>query len=189
MRKNAVSALGAAMIGLMLALGPGLAWAQLSLPDTEFIEDVKNGRRDAVSRSLVRGQSANTSNGQGQTAIMFAAIGNYVDIIELLIANKGNIRLKDREGRTALFWAAASGHAEAVEALLKAGAPPNDIDRQGTSPLMIAARRGHEEVVRLLVGAKADVNLTDHTGRTALMWSAESRNNHIPQILKKAGAR
>lgn len=189
MTKTVLSFLRLSLVAAMLAAGPGLAWAQISLPDTEFLEDVKNGRRDNVYKSLVRGQSANTSNGLGQTAVMFAALGNHVEILELLITNKGNVRLKDREGRTPLFWAAGSGHADAVEVLLKAGAPPNDIDRQGTSALMIAARRGFEEVVRLLIAAKADVNLTDHTGRTALMWSAESRNTQVPAMLKKAGAR
>src|SRR5262249_23118083 len=108
---------------------------------------------------------------------------------KLLVENKGNIRLKDREGRTALFWAAGNGQAEATEALLQIGAPANDIDRQGTTALMIAARRGFEDVVRVLLQYKADPNLTDHTGRTALMWSGETRNPRIPQMLKQAGAR
>lgn len=189
MSMNAWSFFRVMLVAAMLVAGPGVSWAQLSLPDTEFLEDVKNGRRDNVYKSLVRGQSANTSNGLGQTAVMFAAMGNHLEIIDLLIQNKGNVRLKDREGRTPLFWASAAGHPEAVEALLKAGAPPNDIDRQGTSALMISSRRGFEDVVRLLIAFKADVNLTDHTGRTALMWSAESRNPQVPAMLKKAGAR
>jgi ankyrin repeat protein len=177
------------LLAVMLSAGPGIAWAQLSLPDTESLEDAKNGRRENIYKSLVRGQSANTSNSAAQTALMYAAMGLHAEVIELLVQNKGNVRLKDREGRTPLFWASAGGHPEAVEALLKAGAPPNDIDRQGTSALMIASRRGFDEVVRLLIAAKADVNLTDHTGRTALMWSAESRNAQVPAMLKKAGAR
>jgi len=189
MTKTVLSFLRLSLVAAMLVAGPGLAWAQLSLPDTEFLEEAKNGRRESVYKSLVRGQSANTSNSAGQTALMYAAMGNHVEVIEVLVQNKGNVRLKDREGRTALFWASSGGHVEAVEALLKVGAPPNDIDRQGTSALMIAARRGFEEVVRLLIAAKADVNLTDHTGRTALMWSAESRNTQVPAMLKKAGAR
>ncbi len=189
MRNSLSSFVRLLLLAVMLAAGPGIAWAQLSLPDTEFLEDAKNGRRDNIYKSLIRGQSANTSNSAGQTALMYAAMGNHVEVIELLLQNKGNVRLKDREGRTPLFWAAAGGHADAVEALLKAGAPPNDIDRQGTSALMIAARRGFEDVVRMLIAAKADVNLTDHTGRTALMWSAETRNAQVPAMLKKAGAR
>jgi ankyrin repeat protein len=176
-------------VAITLAIGAGDARAQLSLPDTEFLEDIKNGRKDNVSRSLVRGQSPNTSNSQSQTALMFAALGGHVDIIELLIKNKGNLRLKDRDGRTALFWASGNNQADAAELLLKLGAPVNDIDRQGTTALMIAARRGYEDVVRVLLAAKADVNLTDHTGRTALMWSADTRNAHVPPMLKQAGAR
>ncbi len=177
------------LLAVALAIGAGDVRAQLSLPDTEFLDDIKNGRRDRVANSLVRGQSPNTSNSQGQTALMFAALGGHVEIIDLLIKNKGNLRLKDRDGRTALFWAAGNNQAEAVELLLKLGAPANDTDRQGTTALMIAARRGYEDVVRILLAAKAEVNMTDHTGRTALMWAAETRNAHIPQMLKQAGGR
>jgi ankyrin repeat protein len=181
--------LRALVLAVALVVGAAGARAQLSLPDTEFLEDIKNGRKDKVAHALVRGQSPNTSNSLGQTALMFAALGGHVELIELLVKNKGNVRLKDRDGRTALFWAAGNNQAEAVETLLKLGAPVNDIDRQGTTALMIAARRGYEEVVRALLAAKADVNLTDHTGRTALMWAAETRNAHIPQMLKQAGGR
>ncbi len=177
------------ILGVMALLCAVEARAQLSMPDTEFLEDVKNGRRDAVARSLVRGQSANTSDSQGRTAMIVAAVGGHVDVMQLLVENKGNVRLKDRQGQSALYWAAASGQADSVEFLIKLGAPVNDPNRQGTTPLMVAARRGYEEVVRLLLDAKADVNATDHTGRTALMWSQEARNPHVPQMLKKAGAR
>ncbi|MCC7045151.1 MAG: ankyrin repeat domain-containing protein [Alphaproteobacteria bacterium] len=177
------------LLAVALSVATGEVRAQLSLPDTEFLDDIKNGRKDKVASSLVRGQSPNTSNSQSQTALMFAALGGHIDIIDLLVQNKGNVRLKDREGRTALFWAAGNNQADAAERLLKLGAPINDIDRQGTTALMIAARRGYEEVVRVLLAAKADVNLTDHTGRTALMWSTETRNAHVPQLLKQAGAR
>lgn len=189
MRHELSLLLRALVLAVALAIGAGDARAQLSLPDTEFLEDVKNGRKDNVARSLVRGQSPNTSNSSSQTALMFAAMGGHLDIIDILVKNKGNVRLKDREGRTALFWAAGGNQPEAVELLLKLGAPPNDTDRQGTTALMIAARRGYEEVVRVLLAAKAEVNLTDHTGRTALMWAAETRNQHIPQMIKKAGGR
>ena len=177
------------VVATTLIAGAMPAAAQIALPDTEFLEDVKNGKRDNVANALIRGQSPNTSNAQSQTAIMFAALGGYSDILELLVQNKGNFRLKDREGRTALFWAAGNGQAETTEQLLKLGAPVNDIDRQGSTALMVAARRGFEDVVQILLAAKADVNLTDHTGRTALMWAAESRNPHVAQMLKQAGAR
>lgn len=189
MTLRASNILNVLLLALMVAFCAAEARAQLSLPDTEFLEDVKNGRRDNVARSLVRGQSANTSDSQGRTAMIVAAVGGHIDIIELLVENKGNIRLKDRQGQSPMYWAAGSGHPEVVEMLIKLGAPVNDPNRQGTTPLMVAARRGYEEIVRMLLAAKADVNATDHTGRTALMWAAETRNQHVPQILKKAGAR
>ncbi len=183
------------LFSLILALtlaplfAPGVARAQLNLPDTEFLEFVKGGKAEDVRRSLIRGQSPNTSDSTGRNAVMVAAAAGHVEIIQILADNKANIRVKDKQGRTALYWAAASGQEETVEALIKLGAPASDPDRQGTSPLMVAARRGFAGVVRQLLAAKADVNATDHTGRTALMWSQESRNVHVPKLLKEAGAR
>jgi ankyrin repeat protein len=181
---------------LLLALSaPGIVRAQMGsgglmqLPDTEFLEQVKQGRTEEVNRQIIRGQSPNTSDANSRTALMYAAAGGYVDIIQLLVKNKANLRMKDKQGNSALYWAVASGHDEAVEALLQLGAPPNDPDRQGTTPLMVASRRGFEGAVRQLLAAKADVNLTDHTGRTALMWSKESRNPQVQKLLLAAGAR
>ncbi|MGQ0676584.1 MAG: ankyrin repeat domain-containing protein [Rhodospirillales bacterium] len=168
----------------------GAARAQIiQTPDADFLELVKNGKTEDVARTLIRGQSANTADSNGRTAMMYAAAGGYVEIIEILVKNKANVRIKDKQGRSALYWAAAMGHEDALELLLKLGAPANDPDRQGTTPLMVASRRGFEGVVRQLLAAKADVNATDHTGRTALMWSQEGRNPHVPKLLKEAGAR
>ena len=161
----------------------------MQMPDTEFLEHVKNGRAEEVSRSIIRGQSPNTSDANGRTAMMYAAAGGYIDIIQVLAKNKANVRMKDKQGNSALYWAAASGHEDACEVLLQLGAAVNDADRQGTTPLMVAARRGLDGVVRQLLAAKADVNATDHTGRTALMWSKESRNPRVQKLLVEAGAR
>lgn len=184
---------------LALALAPliaaGDARAQfgtggiMQLPDTEFLEFVKQGKTEEVNRALIRGQSPNTSDSSGRTAMMYAAATGNVEIIEMLAKNKANVRLKDKQGNSALSWAATSGHEEAVDALVQIGAVINDPDRQGTTPLMMAARRGFDGVVRLLLAAKADVNATDHTGRTAMMWAKDSRNPQVQKLLQAAGAR
>jgi ankyrin repeat protein len=182
------------LLALALAFGapagPGALRAQImQTPDSDFLELIKNGKTEEVGRTLTRGQSPNTSDSSGRTAVMYAAAAGYIDIIQLLVKNKANFRMKDRQGRSAVFWAAASGQEEALALLLELGASPSEADRQGTTPLMVAARRGFEGVVKMLLAAKAEVNATDHTGRTALMWSQESRNPQVPRLLKEAGAR
>ncbi len=183
------------VLTLSLLIAAGDARAQfgsggiMQLPDTEFIEFVKQGKTEEVSRALIRGQSPNTSDSNARTALMYAAAGGNVEIVQLLAKNKANVRLRDKQGNSALYWAVVSGHEEVVEALVQVGAPVNDPDRQGTTPLMVAARRGFEGVVRQLLAAKADVNATDHTGRTALMWSKDGRNPQVQKLLMAAGAR
>jgi ankyrin repeat protein len=177
-------------IVLAPVVAPTAARAQLmQTPDTDFLEMVKNGRTDDVGRAVTRGQSPNTSDSSGRTAIMYAAAAGYVEIIQLLVNNKANFRMKDRQGRSAVYWAAATGQEDALALLLELGASASEADRQGTTPLMVAARRGFDGIVKRLLDAKADINATDHTGRTALMWSQESRNPKVAQLLKQAGAR
>ncbi|MEO8465949.1 MAG: ankyrin repeat domain-containing protein [Gammaproteobacteria bacterium] len=61
----------------------------------------------------------------GDTALMWAAVAGYVDVVRLLIEAGADVRAVDDEGMTALQLARANGHTEVASALLAAGANPN----------------------------------------------------------------
>ena len=72
------------LCALALALTSAALRAQiLQTPDADFLELVKNGRTEEVSRSITRGQSANTSDSSGRTALIYAANGGYIDMIQI----------------------------------------------------------------------------------------------------------
>ena len=66
-----------------------------------------------------------------RTALILAAMQNYENLTQLLIANNAPVNAQDSHKRTALMFAAWMGNANNVTALLKAKAKKNLKDRFG----------------------------------------------------------
>jgi hypothetical protein len=54
---------------------------------------------------VAAGVPVNEQNKQGLTALILAAKGGHVGVVELLLENGGDVRLKDYTGRDAMSWA------------------------------------------------------------------------------------
>src|SRR5208337_1603759 len=67
----------------------------------------------------------NLKNNYDNTALFWASINNYKDIVELLIKAGADLNLKDNYDNTALIWASIFNHKDIVELLIKAGADLN----------------------------------------------------------------
>jgi ankyrin repeat protein len=93
----------------------------------------------------------------GVTPLFFAAQGNRLDVVTLLIAAGANVSsIALASGCTPLHAAAQMGHADVVDPLIAAGANVNAICADGATALSIALRRGHAEVVQKLRAAGAN---------------------------------
>lgn len=145
-----------------------------------------------------------------QTALMKAAQGGRVAIVELLLARGADIEMRDSEGRSALIHAAASGHAEVARVLVEAGAKVGLVeaallgdgttvkaflsggtDLQGDltgSALWWAARSGQTEAVRLLLDAGANVDARVGRSVTALVQAALMGRTEVVGLLIAHGA-
>ena len=55
---------------------------------------------------------------EGRTALMMAAMFDYTDILQVLLANNSNPLAYDKTGSTALHMAASAGHVECVQLLI-----------------------------------------------------------------------
>ena len=86
-----------------------------------------------------------------ETALMAAAEGNKVDVIEALMQHNASIDQQDKYGKTALHKAAFKGSSEAVLTLLHHNASATIKTRYGRTPLMVAAKEGRTEVVQVLL--------------------------------------
>ncbi|MBI2680778.1 MAG: ankyrin repeat domain-containing protein [Candidatus Solibacter usitatus] len=103
----------------------------------------------------------------------YAAIrGNNLVQLKTLIAQGGNINLKDRRGATPLMHAALIGSLDAMKLLLAAGADVNARNTVEATALMWSLPNA--EKVRLLVDAGADVNARSKAGLTPLLIAASN---------------
>lgn len=146
----------------------------------------------AAIRSLLKqGADVNTAQGDGTTALHWAAIRNDLDIGRLLIHSGANVNAATRiGGLTPLFLAATSGNAAMISELLKAGASAKAANSvNGTTALMKAAAAGSAEAVKLLLDHGAEPNARESgLGQTALMFAAAADRADVIALLAARGA-
>jgi len=148
------------------------------------------GNRDAVTALLKQAADVNAAQGDGMTALHWAAMKNDAQLTQTLLYAGANVRAATRIGAyTPLILAAKNGSADAMAPLIKAGADVNAATSNGTTPLMLAAASGSVEAVSALVDAGADVNAKESVRElTPAMFAAASNRAAVLELLAKKGA-
>ena len=75
-----------------------------------------------------------------------AAMREYREIVEWLLAHGVEVNAQEPSGRTALHWAALKGYGEMVQLLLQHGADGSIQDELGRTPADWAVARGHHDL-------------------------------------------
>ena len=154
-----------------------------------FIKMVKTGNQEYVKLFIERGINVNLKTDNDLTPLMWATITRQAAIVDLLLANKADVQMQDRDGYSALMWAIRYGHTEIVRTLMKAGASIQQKERNfGWTPLFLAAYYGDSETTAALIQAGADIQLKDYKGWTALMLAQSMGNPEIVRLLRQEGA-
>jgi ankyrin repeat protein len=167
------------------ACGPGLAAAA----STPLIEAIKSRDPVAVNAALDRGADVNAAEGDGATALHWAAQIDDVEMLTLLLEAGAAVDATNRFNVTPLELAASNGNAVAIERLIDAGADPNHVSREGQTALMTAAANGRVAAVEALLAHGAEVDTAESfRGQTALMWAAGEGNTEAVRALLAAGA-
>jgi uncharacterized protein len=148
------------------------------------------GDREAVRALLRKGSDVNAAQGDGMTALHWAAMHDRSELATMLLYAGANVRATTRLGAyTPLHLAAQAGAARTLQALLQAGAVVNTPTATGATALMLAAAAGHGETVRSLLDGNADVNAKESThGQTALMFAAARDRADVVRLLIARGA-
>src|SRR5439155_2107325 len=131
---------------------------------------------DAAVRKLVQaGTDVNVAQGDGMTALHWAADHGDAAMTELLLRAHASVKALTRiGGYTPLHIAAKSGSAAVVKALLKAGADANAITASGATALHLAAAAGSADAVNALLDKGANANAQEtEWGQTPLVFAAE----------------
>jgi len=131
----------------------------------------------------------NATQGDGATALHWAAYNRDIELAETLIAAGADAGAYSRNGSTPLWLAATNGDAAMIEALLDAGADPNEDLPLGRTPLMIAARTGSLDAVEILIDRGANLEARDsERGTTPVMWAADEGHAETIALLIEHGA-
>jgi uncharacterized protein len=157
--------------------------------DLRLAEAVKNGDKEVVRALLKQHVDLDARQGDGTTALAWAAHRDELETAELLIRAGANVNAANEYGVTPLSLACTNGNAAMVEKLLRAGANPNAVLSTGETALMTAAHTGNVEAVKSLLAHGADVNAKESKrGQTALMWAVAENHAEVVRPLIEHGA-
>jgi ankyrin len=160
--------------------------------EPRLIQAVKN--RDAESvRALLKQRppaiDVNATQGDGATALHWAAHRDDLAIADLLIRAGARVSAANDVGATPLHLACTNRSAPMVERLLAAGASAGAALLNGETVLMTCARAGDAAAVKALLARGADVNAREREHQqTALMWATAQRHPEVVRVLLEAGA-
>ena len=144
--------------------GPGI------VKGAPLADAVQHGDKKAVLALLKAHADVNAPQGDGATALHWAAYLDDAETTALLLGAGASAKAPNNYGITPLVLASKNGNVAIIDQLLKAGADPNGTVDAGETPLMYAARSGKVDAVNALLNAGAKIDAKETwNGQTALM--------------------
>jgi ankyrin repeat protein len=187
MRKTLLAACAA----LLLAATPAIS-ASATKPGDSSVADAAMKRDAATVRTLIKqGADVNAAQGDGMTALHWAAMQGDAELVKMLVAAGARTEVTTRNGAyVPLHLAARAGNAAAVNALLDAGANVRVATTSGgTTALHFAAANGDRATVLALLDHKAPVDARDNAFmQTPIMWAAAYDRADAVALLAARGA-
>jgi uncharacterized protein len=160
-------------------------------PEAPMADAAQRGDLEAV-RALVRGGAdVNAAQGDGMTALHWAADRGDAELASVLLYAGANPEAGTRIGRyTPLHIAARQARRDVVRVLLGAGANPvARTTNSGATPLHLAAASGDPEIVSAMLEHGADPDITEGAwGQTPLIFAASNNRTEAIRVLLAAGA-
>ncbi len=162
----------------------------LTANDTRVADAAMQGSRDVVRSLLKQAADVNAAQGDGMTALHWAASKDDLEMAQMLLYAGANARATTRLGSITPIWLASqNGSTRMIDLLLKSGADANTPGLTGVTPLMQAAAAGNPDAIQALVDHGADVNAKESTyGQTPLMFAAAFDRPEAVKLLIERGA-
>jgi uncharacterized protein len=159
-------------------------------PDASVADAAMNGDTTTIRSLIKEGADVNSAQGDGTTALHWAALKGNVELASMLLYAGASPRATTRlGGYTPLLMASKNGDAAMVDVLLSNGADANDKTTTGVTPLMFAAASGHADAVEALLDKGADVNAKESAkNETALTFAAAYGRVDVIRLLTSRGA-
>ena len=150
------------------------------------------GDETSVNTLLKQGANPNAraKDTRARTALILAAAGGHLRIVNSLIASGAKIDEKDRTGHTALNWAAMRSRTEVASLLLKSGADINTKNNVDVSPLLYAIGTHNNELVKILLNQGADIEVISRKNKmTPLLLAIELKDSKTLKLLLDKGVK
>jgi uncharacterized protein len=159
-------------------------------PSAEVADAAMRGDSDQVLSLLEHGADVNAAQGDGMTALHWAATNQDVEVARSLIYAGANVRAATRLSAVTPLWLAAqSGDAVMVYMLLDNKAEADAANSDGVTPLMIASASGNPDAVHILIERGANPNAAEKAyGQTPLMFAAVSNEADVIAVVVEKGA-
>jgi ankyrin repeat protein len=154
------------------AVAPG---SRTAPPAGAVAEAAQRGDLATVRQLLARGGDVNAAQGDGMTALHWAADRGDSALAGALLQAKADVSARTRIGNyTPLHLAARTGNPATVRALLAAGGDVDAPTVGGATALHLASTAGNADVVRALLARGANANAREAVwGQTPLVFAAE----------------
>ena len=172
---------------LLLTLLVTAAWGP---PEVPVADAAQRGDVEAVRTLLRQGADVNAAQGDGMTALHWAASNGDAGLVEVLVYAGANVEATTRLGDyRPLHLASRAGHVEAIAALIETGADVGAEATTGVTPLHYASSAGRSDAVALLVARGAEVDArAGEDELTPLMWATAANRVDALRALIAAGA-
>ena len=160
-------------------------------PDSPVADAAMRGDQGSVRVLLKQGADVNAAQGDGMTALHWAADRGNLEMARMLVYAGASLAAVTRMAEyTPLHLASRAGHGPVVRALLESGSDPAALTASGgATPLHLAAVAGDPEAVAALIehGAKVDAR-EDRAGQTPLIFAAAQNRVEAIEALVAGGA-
>ena len=159
--------------------------------ESPVADAVENGDIALTKQLLKEGAEVNEAQGDGMTALHWAAEKGNSELVDILIYAGANPMAGTRIGQyKPLHLAAKKGNANIIKILLNTGIDPNiKTSNSGSAALHLAAASGNIESVISLILAGAQINIRENAwGQTPLIFAAAGNNVGAMHALIDAGA-
>ncbi len=156
-------------------LGVVMALTAATPPEAPVADAAMIGDLEDVRGLLRQGADVNEAQGDGMTALHWAAERAQLEMVEVLLYAGGRVDAVTRIGHyTPLHLASKAGNEPVTRRLLEEGANVQaKTFPAGTTPIHLAAASGQTDVLEALIEHGADVNaLEGSSGQTPLIFAS-----------------
>jgi uncharacterized protein len=148
--------------------------------------------RLAVARLLVYlGADPDALDDRHDTPWLVTGVTGSVDMLEVLLPARPDLKIRNRFGGTSLIPASERGHVDYVRRVVRTSVDVNHVNDLGWTALLEAVILGdgskrYQQIVTILISAGADPQIADRGGVTALQHATRLGHDEVARILRNA---